>query len=330
MLYDKSGTKGTLALALGVLVIDLLMRIFVIEKKVAARYEANDPSRPTDETNTNSNGTTSNQESNDSPDEESPLLANGQKKESDDFLIPPNQSPFIRKVPILYCLSSPSLITAQAVALVQAIIIGSFDATVTTHAQDLYGFSSLQASLLFVPLCLVNLICGPIGGWCVDRFGTKPVAVFGFTYLVPVLVLLRLPTASPFPQQVIILGALMGFAGIGMAVIGGPSIVEAGAVVDKYYKRNPEFFGDDGPYAQLYAINSMVFCLGLSVGPLAAGLLKDSIGYGNMNAVLAGISAVTAVGCLIWLGGKPTKASTKNQARRVFGRRAVTLTFGKE
>lgn len=307
------------------------MRIFVIEKKVAARYEANDPSKPDHEPDNNSDDTENQQQNNnDDPDEESPLLSANKKDNTDTFLIPPHQPRIIRNVPILYCLTSPSLLTAQLVALVQAIIIGSFDATVTTHAQDLYSFTSLQASLLFVPLCLVNLICGPIGGWCVDRFGTKPVAVFGFAYLVPILVLLRLPTAEPFPQQVIILGALMGFAGIGMAVIGGPSIVEAGAVVDKYYKRNPEFFGENGPYAQLYAINSMVFCLGLSVGPLAAGLLKDSIGYGDMNAVLAGISGVTAVICGIWLGGKPTKQSTKNQARRVFGRRAVAITFGKE
>jgi len=232
-------------------------------------------------------------------------------------------------VPILYCLSSPSLILAQLTALVQALIIASFDATVTTHAQDLYGFSSFQASLLFVPLSVMNLICGPIGGWCVDRFGTKPVAVFGFGYLVPILILLRIPTSSPYPKEVIVYGVLMGVAGVGMAVIGSPSIVEAGAVVDKYYKRNPDFFGEQGPYAQLYAINSMVFCLGLSIGPILGGELKDAIGYGNMNAVLAAISGITAIACFIWLGGKPTRTTTVQKARRVFGRRAIAIVTSK-
>lgn len=330
VLYDKSGTGGTLALALGVLVVDLVMRLLVIEKKVAARYEAYDQS--TDDADNTPDRTDHDEQQSDAADEESPLLANGQKDEDEDdaFLVPEGQPAFICKVPVLYCLTSPSLIMAQITALVQAIIIASFDATVTTHAQDLYGFSSFQASLLFVPLSIMNLICGPIGGWCVDKFGTKPVAVFGFGYLVPILVLLRIPTDSPLPKEIIIYGVFMGLAGVGMAVIGSPSIVEAGAVVDKFHKRNPEFFGEQGPYAQLYAINSMVFCLGLSVGPVLGGQLKDAIGYGNMNAVIAAISGVTAIASFIWLGGKPTKRSSVKKAKRVFGRRAVAVVTGKD
>jgi predicted MFS family arabinose efflux permease len=66
-----------------------------------------------------------------------------------------------------------------------------------------------------------------------------------------------------------------------------------------------DFFGNDGPYAQLYAINSMVFSAGLTLGPLIAGVLKDSIGYGNMNAVVAGLCGVVSVLSWVFLGGKP-------------------------
>lgn len=40
---------------------------------------------------------------------------------------------------------------------------------------------------------------------------------------------------------------------------------------------------------------SQVFSLGLTAGPLIAASLKDAIGYGNMNAVVAGLCAVVAV-----------------------------------
>lgn len=116
---------------------------------------------------------------------------------------------------------------------------------------------------------------GPIAGWAVDKYGTKPVAVLGYGYLVPMLALLRIPNAEPQTQQVIVYGVILGLCGIGLAVIGAPSIVEAGSVVEKYHKRNPEFFGEQGPYAQLYGCNSMVFSLGLSVGPVIAGGLAD-------------------------------------------------------
>lgn len=62
---------------------------------------------------------------------------------------------------------------------------------------------------------------------------------------------------------------------------------------------------DLGPYAQLYGLNSMVFSAGLTLGPELAGELKQAIGYGNMNLVLAVICAVTAVLCFVYIGGKP-------------------------
>jgi hypothetical protein len=41
---------------------------------------------------------------------------------------------------------------------------------------------------------------------------------------------------------------------------------------------------------------------GLSVGSVLAGELKQRIGYGNMNGVLASISALTAICRFVWLG----------------------------
>lgn len=49
----------------------------------------------------------------------------------------------------------------------------------------------------------------------------------------------------------------------------------------------------------------MVFSAGLTLGPELAGELKQAIGYGNMNLVLAVICAVTAVLCFVYIGGKP-------------------------
>lgn len=95
-------------------------------------------------------------------------------------------------------------------------------------------------------------------------------------------------------------------------------------VTEQYYKHNKEFFGEQGPYAQLYAINSMVsdisstlrytlidhnqvFSLGLTIGPLVAGGLRDRIGFGNMTAVIASLCAVVSVLSFFFLGGKPKK-----------------------
>ncbi len=273
------------------------MRILIIEKKTAAKYQ--------DQEGEASNGHAS-QPAEDGEDghegtEEDPLLP---KEESQAYKIPPDQPKAIRSFPILYCLKDPRLLTALLLAFVQATLLATFDATVPTEAQELFNFDSLKAGLLFIALVLPYLVLGPVAGWTVDRFGPKPAAVIGFGYLVPVLILLRLARPGG-KSQIIVYCALLALCGLGMGVIGSPSIVEASYVVGMYDKSNPDLFGPNGPYAQLYGINSMVFSAGLTVGPLISGSLKDAVGYGNMNLVVAILCSVTATLSFIYVGGKP-------------------------
>lgn len=283
------------------------MRILIIEKKTAARYNYNEEGEEP-------NGHTSEEQDGDAEDghedsEEDPLI---RKEEEDAYKIPEGQRKWIRSFPILYCLSNPRLLTALLLAFVQATLLATFDATVPTLAEQLFGFDSLKAGLLFIALVLPYLVLGPVAGWAVDRYGAKPAAVIGFGYLVPVLVLLRLVRAGG-KTQIIIYCALLALCGLGMAVIGSPSIVEASYVVQMYDKANPDFFGKQGPYAQLYGINSMVFSLGLTVGPLVSGSLKDAVGYGNMNVVVAALCLVTAILSFIYVGGKPNILQKKHR-----------------
>ncbi|THX66267.1 MFS transporter-like protein [Aureobasidium pullulans] len=297
VLYNKTGYPGVFGIGFGILTIDFFMRLLVIEKKVARRYHlvnsegnANDET-PAPEDNEAANG------------EEEPLLGN--KAESNEFQISADQPAIARKIQILPCLKNPRLVAALLVAFVQAALLGSFDATIPTVGQELFHFDSLKAGILFLPLGAFDFVAGPLFGWAVDRYGTKLAAVGGYTFLVPCLVLLRLPHAGGTPQ-VILYAALLGLCGVGLAAIGAPSIVEAGEIVEKYYEANPEFFGRDGPpYSQLYGMTSMVFSSGLAVGPELAGELKQVIGYGNMNIVLAVICGLTAVLSFFFVGGKP-------------------------
>lgn len=281
------------------------MRILIIEKKTAAKYQDEEEEAPNGQPEQEAED--GHEESEES--EEDPLI---RKEESDEYKIPPDQPRAIRSFPILYCLSDPRLLTALLLAFVQATLLATFDATIPTEAQELFNFDSLNAGLLFIALVLPYLVLGPVAGWAVDRYGTKPAAVIGFGYLVPVLILLRL-VRSGGKAQIIVYCALLALCGLGMGVIGSPSIVEASYVVGKYDKSNPDLFGANGPYAQLYGINSMVFSAGLTVGPLISGSLKDAVGYGNMNLVVAALCLVTAILSFIYVGGKPALLKKKRR-----------------
>jgi MFS family permease len=297
LLYDKTGYKGVFGIGIGLVAIDFILRVLMIERKAAARYP---------DANSQANGIQEDTE-------RTPLLPNNpaaaDRAVSNQYRLPKPTNRFTRNFPVLMLFRHTGLLTAIWIAFMQAALLGSFDATVPLVATQHFGLDCLKAGLLFLPLGGADFFLGIVFGWCVDRYGTKPVSILGFAWLVPALVLLRLPTAANItdkldsPHLVALYASLLVLCGMGLAAINSPSIVESGDIVEKYYQANQDLF-DQAPYAQLYGINSMVFSAGLTVGPLLAGSLRESIGYGNMNAVLAGICGLTAILAALFIGQK--------------------------
>ena len=286
VVYKRAGFGGVFGMGFAILAVDFMMRILLIEKKVASRFrgieaeEDGEAIQGQDQTRMNQE----NEENGGESGEEDPLI---KKQEAEEYKIPEEgRSKVIRSFPLLYCLKDPRLLTALLLALVQATLLSTFDATIPTVGQDYFGFTSLEAGLIFIALVLPYMVGGPFAGWLVDRKGPKPAAVFGFGYLAPALILLRLARPGG-TRQIVLYCTLLAFNGVGLAIIGSPSIVEAAYVVQLYDKANPDFFGVNGPYAQLYGLNSMGFSAGLTLGPVLSGGLKDAIGYGNMNLVVS-------------------------------------------
>ncbi|KAJ3486999.1 hypothetical protein NLG97_g6504 [Lecanicillium saksenae] len=297
--YERTGSKGVFIIAFAVLLVDFILRALVIEPRIGERYEShsqNSTHPPADQVDDCID------ERPTQPEETTRLLPRPEDVvTSDDYKISPDVPTICYKIPILPCLADLRFISAVFLTLVQATLLGSFDATVPTLAKEYYGLSSLHAGLLFLPLGITNLALGPIFGMCVDRFGTKVVAASAYSFLSLILCFLRLlqPGAS---SQALVYGGMLGLCGVGMAGINSPAIVEASLIIENYYESNKSFFGYKKPYAQLYALNNMVFSAGLALGPELAGELKQRIGYGNMNAILAGICAFAALLSLRYIG----------------------------
>jgi MFS family permease len=292
-LYARSGYKGVFGVGIGLVAVDVVLRLLMVEKKVAAKY--NGQSLPPDDTD----ATTDNAE-------RAPLLPDTTKTDLRYRLKTPKNR-LLRSLPILLLFRDPSFLTAIWIGFMQAVLLGSFDATVPLVAFEQFGFNSLKAGLMFLPLGGADFILGPVFGWCVDRYGTKPLSVLGFTWLVPSLVLLRLSTDSSFGDKldlgrhVALYAGLLASNGVGLAIINSPAIVEAGNVVEKYWKANGDIF-ETAPYAQLYGINGMIWSAGLTIGPLIAGSLREKFGYGNMNAVLGGLCGLTVILAATFIG----------------------------
>lgn len=307
VIYAKAGYGGVFGLGIGLVAIDFVLRFLMIEKKVATHYECGQD-------------TAHGSESNSEDTEETPLLPNGSKF-LEQYRLSEPRNKITRALPILLLFSDPGFLTAIWIAFMQALLLGAFDSTVPLVASRNFGFDSLKAGLLFIPLGGADFLLGPIFGWGVDRFGTRPLAITGFTWLVPALVLLRLPAESAIIEKldqghlIALFSSILALNGMGLAAVNAPSIVESSSLLENYSKANKHIFHEGPPYAQLFGINSMLFSGGLTVGPLVAGSLKEKIGYGNMNAVLASVCGITAIFSGLFLNRKQ-KALTFETGRQ--------------
>lgn len=268
-----AGYEAVSAVCFGILGLDLVIRVFMIEKKTAMTLS---PASST----LSGNHTDVFEIENTKPDninyyavhEMSPLLKPTKGTGSGTYLIPEDATVIYRQFPLLYCFChSNSLALAELIAFSQGILLSASNATVPIYAAEIFGFGSFRASLLFLPLGIMNLCLGPIGGWAIDRYGTKFVALTGFGTLTLALALLRLPESAHKPLPLYVLNLAM--YGLGLPLLGSSSVVEAGSVAKKFHQHNPSHFREHGPYAQLYAVNHTVFSLGLTVGPLLSGAL---------------------------------------------------------
>ncbi|KAJ2990559.1 hypothetical protein NUW58_g2885 [Xylaria curta] len=235
--------------------------------------------------------------------EHTPLLS----ADSSRFALPPSNSRLCQYFPIIRCFQNQSLVVSIMLVVVSAVFVSVFDATIPLHARQTFGFDSLNSGLLFLPIACTRVIAGPFGGWMVDRTSPRTVSVIGYTYLIPILISLRFVKSEPREAEIGLYCVLLALAGIGSAIVSVPSFVESDSVVDRYHQANPGLFRDRPPSGALFGIYLAAFGAGSAIGPVVAGALRNSIGYGNMNAVLAVISAAAAVMSYVCLERAPEK-----------------------
>lgn len=118
-----------------------------------------------------------------------------------------------------------------------------------------------------------------------------------------------------------------------------PIMVEISYVVEQKEKKNPGLFGSKGAYAQAYGLFNFAWALGCLIGPIWAGYVKESAGWGTMSWSLAVLALVTSVPAGIWTGGSIFSkgkrrecilSDQRNASAFEMGSRTTLGTVGKE
>ncbi|GAM37289.1 MFS transporter [Talaromyces pinophilus] len=192
-LLRLAGYWPTWITAISVLIVDMLMRLVIIEKpKVQKSWNnaksafsaTNGNSEHLSPEDTDVEATAAEADTNNSLSETTPLLQ-AQTASTEDLPDQASQkdttkqgdevSNFYRVV-----LSHPRALTAMACHMTSSLVVTSLDTTLPLHVIRDFGWNTAQMSFMFFLIQLPQLALGTFTGWLKDKHGTKVATGIGY------------------------------------------------------------------------------------------------------------------------------------------------------
>ncbi|TGZ77703.1 MFS general substrate transporter [Ascodesmis nigricans] len=306
LVYHGGGYFAVFGMAFGLLGLDVLLRVVVIEKKTATKYES--PVTPT--VMENANEETEKPQA--APGPSLSLKSTTETKEVEPLPERPTtkwQRLKARLPPVITLLCHPRLDVALWGSCMQAILMTSFETTVPLFVNETFGWNSVGGGLVFLSLVIPTFL-GPLVGKICDRYGPRFVATLGFIVGCPPTILLRFVSQNTMGHKVL-LCALLFLVGVAMTLVITPFLAEITFVVIDLEDRKPGRFGKQGAIAQAYGLFNIAFAAGTMIGPLLAGFIRESKGWNIQVLVLGILWLASAVPTIIYTGGKLSSADIK-------------------
>ena len=185
VVYAKAGYFSVYYMAFGMIILDIILRLLLVEKKVAVKWAGKTP-------HPRSQATTSRM-----PNKSIPALSEGVPPAPSSMvhttpiqapataaITPypsPSNTPTNRETPlpaVLTLLTSRRLLAALFCTLAQSCLMTSPDAVLPLYTHRLFGWTSIGAGLIFLPLIIPSFLAPLIGYWADKR---KPSSRFLFT-----------------------------------------------------------------------------------------------------------------------------------------------------
>ena len=241
VVYARAGYYAVYYMAIALIVVDIILRLLLIERKTARKWQSPDeeiqeplPGSPHHSEAKNSVPTT---------DPNSPATASSLSSKKKRFATPP----------VFTLLSSYRLLSAIWCTFAIALLMTAWDAVLPLRVYKLFGWSSLGAGLIFLPLLLPSF-AAPLVGKYSDSRGPRLPVFLCFLLGSPFVTLLLLVDHSG-TRQVVLLCALLALAGFSFPMGITAVLVEFTYAVDAVEKRRGEgCFGEMGAYAQAVCI----------------------------------------------------------------------------
>ncbi|OAA71380.1 Major facilitator superfamily domain, general substrate transporter [Cordyceps fumosorosea ARSEF 2679] len=307
IVYDRAGNYAVFGICFGLIGIDIILRLLIIEAKdarkwmlrktesdAAATAELTASAGQSEITAAPQSSTIQASRKPGIPEEE--LNDNERRKSHGAFSI-------AGKNGILGLLRKRRMLCALFGVIIQAATQTSFDAIMPLQVHEVFHWDAIGGGLIFLPIVLPTFF-SPLIGSLGDKYGPRWFTAGGFLFCVPFLVCFRFVTENTINHKVMLCGLLFA-VGLGEALQVAPLMAEISWAADEGCELSDDGEASAVPYAQAYALYNISFAAGAIIGPLLSGMVRESAGFGTVGWSLAILNGVTALVMLNWVGGAP-------------------------
>lgn len=298
VLYGRSGYYGVFGLAFGLIGVDIILRVAMIERKHAAMWLQEQNHQPTlqdeKETKTHPGCAALTETLPENPTSQQDCM---HPVSSQDLHQGKKSNPFYA------ILASERMLAAIWACFMISVLLGSFDSVLPLFVKDTFGWGKTNQGLAFIPLAVPHIL-EPLVGRITDKFPRhrRYIAAGSLFAVVPPIVAMRFVTDNTISHK-ILLFAMLALVGTCIAILFPPIMVEASYVVQEKEASMPNVFGKRGGMAVSYAIINTAYAAGIIAGPFLAGYIRDSAGWKTMTWALALSAGVSGIPILLLLGG---------------------------
>jgi MFS family permease len=171
----------------------------------------------------------------------------------------------------------PLILMTSVAQAAQFVLNGALNGFLPLFAQDVLGAASSTLGWLFALQTVTTLAARPAIGMLSDRIGRRGVIVAGLMICSGAVILLSLATRLP-----VLLLAVVVYA-VGVA---GTTAATSAFITD--LSRRARYGAAHGVFGTIYDV-------GDALGPILAGVLVATVGYGPMFRTMAGIALIVTI-----------------------------------
>ncbi|KAH8705260.1 major facilitator superfamily domain-containing protein [Talaromyces proteolyticus] len=195
--------------------------------------------------------------------------------------------------PIVRLALSGQLLVLLIASIINAIVWTSFETTLPVFVIRTFHWESAGIGMSFFALTIPAII-SPLIGSAIDYHGPRIISSLSFISLVPIFIAFQFVTDDSL-RSCIIFFSLLVAAGLALSAILLPLMVELNDPIERKEREMPGIFGEAGASAQAFALHTIAWGSGQTIGPIVAGAVVETAGWRVMNIVMAACCAATAV-----------------------------------